>query len=126
MSTFAQEADRDFTVVNGKLQLVSDVNQATAIKLRNRFLFVKGEWWLDTRIGVPYYDFIWGIKNPDLQIIKSIFTSVCKSVPTVAKVLGIDLDFDRADRQLTSDFTVSTTGGATLTGSPDVAFVVQP
>lgn len=123
MSTFQQESDRDLSVVNGQLVLVQDQATAIAIKLRNRFLFVKGEYWLDTRIGVPYRELIW-VKNPDLLLIKSLFRQVILSVPGVASVPLLDIAFDRAARILTFNFSAVTDDGATITGGSDTPFIV--
>ncbi len=85
------------------------IRQDVQIRLR----FFRGEWFLDTRIGVPYYEEILGQK-PRLTLIKGIFRQAILSSPGIESISDLTLDFDRASRLLTVDFSADTITGETL------------
>jgi len=82
----------------------------------------KGEWFLDTRVGVPYYDSIL-IKNPDLVVIRSIFRNAILSTPGIANLDALTTAFDAASRKLTVEFTAIKEDGGTLDFSKE--FIIQ-
>jgi hypothetical protein len=96
-----------------------------AIALRNKFLFVKGEYFLDTRQGVPYFQYVF-VKNPDLLIVKDLFTQVIKSVPGVASIDRLDVSFDRATRKGAFSFRAIAANGKVITGGSGQPFIVEP
>ena len=89
------------------------VIQKLQIKLRT-FL---GEYFLDTTIGVPYFeDFL--IKNPDLDLIGSLLKKQIYSITEVKQITKFLLQYNNVARQLVVTFAVSLTsgesGGSTL------------
>jgi hypothetical protein len=54
-------------------------------KIRQRLLFILGEWILDTRLGVPWFEEIL-VKNPDLRLIQARIRDVILSVPGMVNV----------------------------------------
>lgn len=76
---------------------------AVVQRLRVRFRFFLGEWFLDTRLGVPYFDSIL-VKNPDKILITSIFRRVIRTTPGVKRVDSLTASLDRPTRTLTTDF----------------------
>lgn len=76
---------------------------AVVQKVRIRFKFFLGEWFLDTRLGVPYFQNIL-IKNPDPSVISAIFKKVLRTTPGVTAVRTFDATLDRVARRLTVDF----------------------
>lgn len=93
----------------GRLRYVED-DAATAQEIKTRILFFRGENFMDTREGVPYYDEIL-VKGVDLGRVREIFRKVIMSVPAVVDVPGLDLVLDNATRALTVTWEVRTTGG---------------
>lgn len=69
-------------------------------RIRIRFKWFLGEWFLDQRQGVPYFTEVL-IKNPDPILISTIFRQVLKTTPGVKRVLSFSASLDRATRVLT-------------------------
>ena len=92
----------DLDVSGNDLELVDGVD-AIAQNLRIRYRFFLGEWFLDTREGIPYYEKIL-VKNPNRADVDSILREVALTTPGVADVERFESAFDGASRELTVDF----------------------
>jgi len=125
VSTLRQTTENDLALVNGQLVIELDVAQEAAIVLRNKFLFVKGEWFLDTRVGVPYLAYVF-VKRPDLLVIRQIFRKVILSVDGVKSIIDLTLKFDRAERRLTFSFKALADNGKIISGGSGQPFIVEP
>lgn len=53
VSVFNQTNDGDLVLTNGQLTL-KDGPEECAIRVRNRLFTIRGEWFADTSIGIPY------------------------------------------------------------------------
>jgi hypothetical protein len=73
--------------------------EAIAQHLRIRLAFVLGEWHLDQREGVPYFEQIW-IVGADLTVVEEIFRTTIRTTPGIASVRTLKLDHDRQTREL--------------------------
>lgn len=102
---------------------MQDPDLCTAQKLTNRFQFFLGEWFLDTRLGVPYYQNVF-VKNPDLNLIGQLFQRVITQTPNVASLTTAALNFINSSRELTAQFVVKTLTGAIIEGGPGQPFIV--
>lgn len=103
----------DIFLQNGQMVLTSEVAEATAQRLRIRLCFFKGEWYLDQRLGIPYFSEVF-VKNPNLNRLKSMFRSVILSTEGVATVSRLKLTMDRETRAATLTFKALTTDGVDL------------
>lgn len=84
----------------GSFALVAD-GAYLVQKVRSVLLFFRGEWFLDlTGVGLPYYEQILGVKNPNLDAIRSTFQQAILGVQGVVAVDSLDLEFDRSARTL--------------------------
>ena len=92
MSDLALDNTGDLLVESDALSLVEG-DDAIVQQLTVRFLFVLGEWFLDTRIGIPYFGDIL-IKNPDLSRVRAIFQETVLTTPGVASLEEFNLPFD--------------------------------
>ena len=102
-------ASNDLVIKNNDLILIDNaerVAQQVLITLR----FWLGEWFLDTREGVPYLEYIL-VKNPNMSHIKQILTEKLNSVDGVNSIVSLDFDFRRITRELYVDFEVDTDYG---------------
>ena len=124
MSTFAQTTDNDLTLEKGALVLITGVAECAAVELRNRFLFAKGEWFLDTRVGVPYFAHVFK-KNPNLGLIRRLFEDIILNTPGVAEIREFELDWDTAKRVLSFSFEAVADDGKTITGGSGQPFIVK-
>jgi len=94
---------------DGDLVLVTGID-AIAQDLKTRLLFFKGEWDLDTRLGVPYFEEILK-KAPDLNVVRSIYNDVITSTEGVLFVDDLTLEYDGPTRRLSVSFSCQTTEG---------------
>lgn len=110
-------------ISTGNLRVEQDVAQVTAWKLTNLFSFFKGEWFRDTRQGLPYFQYV-AVSNPNLKLIATIFERVVRSAPAVAAVTQIALQFFTRERKLGVSITAVTDTGAQLVGGIGTPFIV--
>lgn len=101
----------DLDLSNG-LRLVTG-SQAVAQRLGNAFRFFLGEWFLDTRLGVPYYELILR-KGTDLRIVSQIFRDIITRDPEVDSVIDFRMSFDPIERVLTVQFEARLISGDTI------------
>ncbi len=124
MSAFAQSTlTGDLDLSTGNLVLVKDPATLCAAKLTNVLQFFLGEWFMDTRQGVPYFQNVF-VKNPDLGSIGQLFAKIILQTPGVKALQSANLDFDNTGRTLSANFTVQTDTGAVLQGGLGTPFVV--
>ena len=123
MSTVLLTDTGDFDVSSGNLSIVTDPAQALAIKLRARFRLHLGDWFLDTRIGVPYRAVVL-VKNPNIPVIRQMLRNVAATTPGVRSVDAFTLNYDPRARTLAYSFRVTTDKGAIITGGEGAPFIV--
>lgn len=80
------------------LVLVDGAN-AVAQDLTTRLRTVQGEWFLDQKIGVPYFrDFL--VKNPNMRVIQTIIRQVIAETSGVKELVKLDISLDNQNRTL--------------------------
>lgn len=99
--------------IDGAAMSIVDGDDALLQHLLIRLRLFKGEWFLDERVGVPYYDSIL-IKNPDLVAIRSIFRQAILTTPGIASLDALTTSYDSTTRTLTVTFTAVKDDGGTL------------
>lgn len=82
-------------------------------KLRIRFRFFKAEWFLDTRLGIPYREDIF-VKNPNMVLVIYVLRKVVETTPGIAKVLDFTARLEENTRRLFVDFEAEMVGGNLL------------
>ena len=95
-------ADGDFIVI--------DNAERVAQQIKIQLLTWLGEWFLDTTHGVPYLDYIL-VKNPNLELIASIFREQIMKVDDVDFVNSLEIDYDAQTRTMTVEYEASTSYG---------------
>lgn len=102
-------ATGDLVLRDGDILLIDNaerVAQQILITLR----FWLGEWFLDTKDGIPYLEYVL-VKSPNLLHIRQIFTEAMEKVDGVKRVEEMNLVFDAKNRSLHVDYEVSTDYG---------------
>lgn len=102
-------ASNDLVIKNNDLILIDNaerVAQQVLITLR----FWLGEWFLDTRQGVPYFEYVL-VKNPNTNHIRQILAEKIQSVEGVNSIVSLDFDFRRITRELYVNFEIDTDYG---------------
>ncbi len=92
----------DLVLVDGKEAILQHVLQRLRIFL--------GEWFLDTSIGLPYFQQIL-VKNPDQGKIDALFMNQIQGTPGVTLLNSYSASVDTLKRVLTIKFSCETTSG---------------
>lgn len=95
-------ATGDIDLSTGDLQFV-DGPEAIAQHLRIRLRFFLSEWFLDRRIGIPYYQRIL-VKNARTNVVLAIMRKAITTTPGVLSLISIDTVYESAIRKLTVRF----------------------
>lgn len=99
----------DLMLRDGQLVLVSGteaIRQDLAVRLR----WFKGEWFLDRRTGVPWFQSILGHKADDITI-ERVLRRVIQTTPGVEAIVSFSIARDVAERELAVSFRARTTTG---------------
>lgn len=99
----------DLVVENGDL-IAIDNAERVAQQIKIQLLTWLGEWFLDVTHGVPYLDYIL-VKNPNLELARSIFREQIMKVDDVDNVLSINLEYDIKTRTMNVEYEASTAYG---------------
>lgn len=92
----------DLYLEDGQVVFFGD-SDASRQDIMTRLRFFLGEWFLDTREGVPYFEEILK-KNPNLPLIKRIFRQAVEGSPYISSVQDLQLVFERSTRTLSISF----------------------
>lgn len=76
---------------------------AVVQRVRQRFQFFLGEWFLDRRLGIPYYEQVL-VKRPDTGLIASLFRRVLVETPGVSRVATMSAEVEPRERNLKLTF----------------------
>jgi len=109
MSDIRLSTQGDIELVNGDLSLTQGAD-AIVQHLKQRLKTFLGEWFLDNRVGIPYFQQIL-IKNPDPLVLDTIFKSVVLNTPGVQELIEFDIDLEVATRIMTLTFRARTIDG---------------
>ena len=101
-------------LINGDLVLTSDADprgthyilQAVVMRLRMQ----RGEWFLDTQVGVPYREQVF-VKTPDRAQIEATIQATILTTPGVLSITRFGSTFTRASRLLSISFAAQTVAG---------------
>lgn len=110
----------DIDITDGKLSLVDGL-EYTRQKLLIRLRFFLGEWFLDERLGFPYFERVLGKKNPRTSL-DALFRQVILSTPDVIEILTFTADLDTNSREYSLAFKVRATDGVIIVR--DLPFLV--
>lgn len=99
----------EFDFTGGQLQM-SRGAVAIAQSLSLRLQAVLLEWFLDTSIGIPMFEEILGVKNPDLVAIRAIYLETIQATPGVTSLLSFSMTLS-STRNLSINFAVGTDFG---------------
>lgn len=109
MADLKLDANGDLAIENGDLVIIDGVD-AVAQNIEVRLRFFKEEWFLDTRLGMPYYEKILG-KKPRLNLLKSIFRKAILTTPGMIRIDDFQIDYEGVERKINVSFTGHSTSG---------------
>ena len=120
MTTLLQTATGDLDITNGRLSLVTGL-QEKAQKINNRLGLFRGEWFIDQRIGTLWWERILGIKNPDLFLVKRVLRNAILSVPGILDIEEEEISF--TGRQFTYSYVAIDDEGTQIPGGVGPSYI---
>lgn len=99
----------DVSFKNGNMSLEVE-KDAVILQMKQRLKFFFTEWFLDKNLGIPYIQRVF-VKNPEPELLDSLFKDVILSVDKVTRITQWDLLVDTATREMRLDFKADTTFG---------------
>lgn len=96
--SFLETVDHDLALVDGTLVLCKDA-RAICQHVEARLRLFLGEWFLDQREGVPYFQDVF-IKDPNIPLVKSLLSNVVSGTPGVVTITEAAFEFDPDERRL--------------------------
>lgn len=109
--SFLETSNHDLALVAGNLVLCRDVRAITQ-HVEARLRFFLGEWFLDLREGVPYWEEVF-VKNPDVSVVRTLLSRVITETPGVVDLTTAEFRFDPQERILYYTIEFSTDTGQT-------------
>jgi hypothetical protein len=106
----------DLRITNGTLVFTQVLEEEVAQRIKTRLLFFKGEWFLDRREGLPWFDKVLGQK-PDTDVVREAVARVLRGVQGVALVRSVDATFSGVNRALSVDFSCLLEDGSVFTAA---------
>lgn len=113
----------DLHLLNGQIHFWDGFNakwQKTIVLLK----FIRGEWFLNTEEGIPYFTQVL-VHNPDSKAIVSLLRKAILASPGCASVPVCTLDRDRAQRTATLNFKAIFDDGTVLTSADFPPFILN-
>lgn len=112
--------------VDTRFLFTADLATYVKQRLRENLSFFLGEWFLDTRQGLPYFQRILGFKY-DAGLLDQIFRKAALATIGVASVDSLQSTFNRKTRTLSIPvFKCTLTDGSTITQDDlDLPFIVS-
>lgn len=109
MSQLLQDSTGDLVFTNNQLTFVDGADQVKQ-SIIQRFRTFAGEWFLDTSLGIPYFQNVL-VKNPNLTLIESYFKNELWAVPGVLSIINFSLNFDPVARTISISCSVQSSAG---------------
>jgi hypothetical protein len=101
--------DNDISIENNDLVLIQG-SEETAQNLSVNLRTFLGEWFLNTSLGIPWFQEIL-VKGTSIQQIESIILNAILSTNGVLNVSRFKIELDNKERQLSIDSTIQSEEG---------------
>jgi hypothetical protein len=124
MTVLLQNEAGDIDVTNGRTALVTDPVAAGAQTLRNKFLFFRGEWFMDTRVGWPYFQRV-AIKKYNVRLIANLVKRVIIGTPPFVSATVVVTPPNGARKANISFVAVSPSGATVTATSLDQPYIIS-
>lgn len=92
-------------------------------RISARLKFFLGEWFLDRRLGVPYFKHVF-VKNPNMDTVRQVFRRVIAGTPGVLALNVLTVDYDPTARSLAVGFEATVEDGVIRVTSGDPDFII--
>ncbi len=96
--------------VSGTDLVLTSGREAIAQHIAQRLKTFTGEWFMDTRLGIPYFQQVFK-KQPNMTVLDTIFKSEIVNTPGVLELTAFYIGIDRKTRELSISFSARTEDG---------------
>lgn len=103
------DGNGDLATEAGDLVLISGI-EAIAQDCQIRLKFFKGEWFQDTRLGMPWYQEILG-KKPRMSVVSEILRKAIMGVPGILTITVFKPNYNEETRLFSLVFRADTVEG---------------
>ncbi|UPW35885.1 baseplate protein [Pseudomonas phage EM] len=107
MDLFVNPDTHDLVFINGQAPVTQRMVDIVAQRLKIKLYTFLGEWFLDDRIGIPYFERVLG-KSRSLPAVDAIFQSEIMRDPGVLEITSWQSGIDPHTREYSMEFTVRT------------------
>lgn len=97
-------------LLDGRDLLLIDDAERVAQQIKVALLFCLGEWFLDTKKGVPYLEYVL-IKNPNMAHVRQVLYEAISGVPDVMRVSKLDVQLNQRSREAVVSYSAETDFG---------------
>lgn len=104
----------DLLIIGKDLEVTQDTTEAIKQRLKVSLLFFKGEWFLNTEFGIPYYQSI-VIKDVNKSQVDTIFRDEILEVEGVLSIITFTSTFSAASREYSLRFSCKASTGDIIT-----------
>jgi hypothetical protein len=118
MDILLDETTGDISLTGSDMLLTSG-QEAIEQHLRQRLQTFFGEWFLDSRIGIPYFQQILK-KNPNFTVVDSLLKKEIIETSGVEELIKFELNLDNPVRELIVEFEARTIEGDVITFSQEI------
>lgn len=112
MDILLDETSHDAVFVNGATPVTENIADGLKQRLKIKLLTFKGEWFLDTNEGTPYFQQILG-KRRSKSTVDIIFREIIQNDSDVISILRFSSSLS-SDRRYSLSFTVKSRTGETV------------
>lgn len=116
MTQLRQDDNGDLLISNNRFSLTeNNSDEEISQRLKQALKTFLAEWFLDSTIGIPYFQAVF-VKGTPPEIISGLFKDAIIAVPGVLTLTRFDdLEYDPATREMKVSFDVTTINGNNLT-----------
>ena len=103
---YLDENTKDLEIGSNKnWRLTNNLTEYVSQKIESILGFFSEEWFLDYTLGIPYFQSILK-KNPDINLINTIFLNAIKNIDEVKEVLKFEITYNESERTYAIDWEV--------------------
>lgn len=112
MDILLSEDEHDAIFINGETPVTESIDDGLKQRLKIKLLTFKGEWFLNTEYGTPYYQQVFG-KGRSKAVVDSVFRDVIRADRDVLRITSFESTLS-TDRRYSLNFSVLSRTGNTV------------
>lgn len=111
--------------IGGDITDTESYARMVAQRITCRVKMIRGEWYLDQRLGTPWKERLWK-RGVTVEAVRRVMREVIEGTPGVRELRTLDVELDAASRQATISWTVITEDQIPVTSDDlDTVFIVE-